>query len=66
MPGSSYHNLNKFLKPLFDKVPGANVETSTPDAQRKIESIKLGPDESIVSLDVKSLYTNDILMKQLK
>ena len=44
--------------PFFDKVPAANLETSTLDARRKIESIKLEHDESIVSLDVRSLYTN--------
>ena len=58
MPGSSYYNLNKFVTPFFDKVPGANIETSTLDARRKLESTELGPDESIVSLDVKSLCTN--------
>ena len=35
-----------------------NIETSTLDARRKLESIKLQPDKSIVSLDVKSLYIN--------
>ena len=25
IPGSSYHKLNKFLTPLFEKVPGANL-----------------------------------------
>ena len=58
IPGSSYYQLNKSLTPLFDKVPGANIEASTLDARRQLESIKLGSVESIVSLDVKSLYTN--------
>ena len=56
--GSSYYNLSNFLTALFDKVPGANIETSTLDARRQLGSIKLGPVESIGSLDVKSLYTN--------
>ena len=47
----------EFLTPLFDIVPGANIETSTLNERRKLESIILGPDESIVSLDVKFLYT---------
>ena len=34
--------------PFFDKVPGANIEPSTLDARRKLESIKLGPDENVV------------------
>ena len=58
IPGSSYYNLNNFLAQFFDKVPRANIETSTLDARRKLGSIIQGPDESIVSLDVKSLYTN--------
>ena len=58
IPGSSFYNLNEFLTPLFDIVPGAKVETSTLDARRKLESTKLEPEENIVSLDVKSLYTN--------
>ena len=57
IPGTSYYNFNKFLAPLFDKVPCVNIETSTLDARRKLESIKLGVDESLVSLDVRSLYT---------
>ena len=66
IPGSSYYNLNNLLTPLLDKVPGANIETSTLDAQRKIESIKLGPDESIVSLDVKSLYANVLVNEAIE
>ena len=38
--------------------PSANIEKSTLDARRKLESMKLGHDECIVSLDVRSLYTN--------
>ena len=57
-PLSSYYNLNKLLLPLFDKVPGANIETLTLDARRKLESIGKGPDEGIVSLDDDSLNTS--------
>ena len=46
---------------LFDKVPGAKNETSTFNSRRNLESIELAPDESIVSLDVKSLYTNVLI-----
>ena len=55
IPEISYY---KFLTPLFDKVPGANIETSTLDTRRKLESITWGTDESIVFLDAKGLYTN--------
>ena len=43
---------------LFDNVPVANIDTSTLNALRKLEFIKLRPAESIVSLDMKNLYTN--------
>ena len=33
-PRSNCSNLNKTLTQLFDKVPGANIETSTFNAQR--------------------------------
>ena len=58
LSGICYYNLKNFLKPVFDKIRGANIEMSTLDARRKLESIKLRPDESIVSLDVKSLFKN--------
>ena len=50
LPGSSYENLNN--------IDGANIETNTKEAREKIENIALDPDETIISLDVKSLYTN--------
>ena len=33
IPGSCYHKLNKFLNPFFQKIEGANIETSTNDAR---------------------------------
>ena len=57
-PGSSYENLNKMLATFFDNIDGANIETITKEARETIENIALDPDETIVSLDVKSLYTN--------
>ena len=56
--GSCYHKLNKFLTPFFQKIEGANIETNTNDARKTLEQIKLEKDEKILSLDVKSLYTN--------
>ena len=58
IPGSSYKNLNRFLTPFFQKLPCANIETNTKDARKALESLTLEDDEQIVSLDVKSLYTN--------
>ena len=58
IPGSSYENLKKFLSPFFERLPGANIETNSKDASSTLEAIKLDEDELVVSLDVKSLYTN--------
>ena len=32
IPGSSYENLNKFLSPFFERLPGADIETNSKDA----------------------------------
>ena len=58
IPGSSCENLNKFLSPFFGKLQGANIETNSKDAGAALEATKLDEDELVVSLDVKSLYTN--------
>ena len=58
IPGSSYENLNRFLTPFFQKLPGANIETNTKDARKALVSLTLEDDEQIVSPEVKSLYTN--------
>ena len=57
-PGSSYENLNKFLSSFFDRLPGVIIETNSKDARATLEAIKLDEDELVVSLNVKSLYTN--------
>ena len=63
-PGSSYENLNKMLAKFFDNTDGANIETNTKDARETIENIALDLDEIIISLDVKSFYTNIPLNKE--
>ena len=42
----------------FDEIEGANIETNTQIAWGILEKTELDSDESVVSLDVKSLYTN--------
>ena len=61
LPGSSYKNLNKMIAKFFDNINGANIETNTKDAREKIENIALDPNETMISLDVKSLYNNVIM-----
>ena len=58
LPGSSYENLKKMLAKFFDNIDGGNIETITNEARETIENIALDPDETIISLEVKSLYTN--------
>ena len=43
------------LAKFSDNIDGANIETNTKEARETIEIIA---DETIISLDVKSLYTN--------
>ena len=58
LPSSSYYNLNKVLAKFFEKIEGANIETNSLDARESLESINLEPNKTLISLDVKSLYTN--------
>ena len=58
LPGSSYYNLNKVLAKFFEKIEGANIETNSLDARKILESTNLEPNVNLISLDVKSLYTN--------
>ena len=58
IPVRGYYILNKLPKPFFDKVLAVYIETSTVNVRRKLEFLKLGSDESIVSLNVMSLYKN--------
>ena len=58
LAGSSYYNLNKVLAKFFEKIEGANIETNSLDAREILESTNLEPNENLISLDAKSLYTN--------
>ena len=58
MLGSSYYNLNKVLAKFFKKIECANNETKSLDAREILESINLEHNGNLISLDVKSLYTN--------
>ena len=58
LPGSSYENLNKALAKHFDEIEGANIETNTQIAREILEKTEVDSDESIISIDRKSLYVN--------
>ena len=55
---SSIDNLNRTLAKYFDEIEGANIEKNTHMARVVSEKNELESDESLISLDVKSLYTN--------
>ena len=57
LPGSSYDNLNKTLAKYFDEIEGANIEMNTQMAREILEKTEVDSDDSIISIDVKSLYT---------
>ena len=63
LPGSSYYNLNKVLAKIFEKIEVANIETNSLDAREILESTNLEPNENLISLHVKNLYTNIPLKK---
>ena len=50
--------MNKTLAKYFDENEGVYIETNTQMAREILEKTELDSDESIISLDVKSLYTN--------
>ena len=58
LPGSAYDKLNKWLSTFFEKIPGANIETSTERMKDTLNKTTLEPNETLFSMDVKSLYTN--------
>ena len=61
LPGSSYYNLNKTLAKFFEKVEYSNIEINSLDARETLGSISLEHNETFISPDGKSLYTNDPL-----
>ena len=42
IPASSYENLNRFLAPFFQKLPGANIANNTQDARKALEFLSGG------------------------
>ena len=58
IPGSCYYKLNKFLTPFFQKIERANLESNTNYARKIREQKKFEKDEQILSIIIKSLYTN--------
>ena len=66
LPGSCYENLTNHLSKWFDKIEEAKIETSTINIKRDLMEVNLEEDEVIVSLDVKSLYTNVPVLESIE
>ena len=66
LPSSSYDNLNKTLANNFDEIEVANLDTKTQMAREILEKTELFSEESTISLDVKSLYTNVTLKEEVE
>ena len=58
LPGSCYEPLTNRMACLLEDLPEAQIETSSSDIKDTIASINLEDGEVMMSLDVKSLYTN--------
>ena len=66
LPGSCYENLTNQLSKWCDKIEEAKIETSTINIKRDLMEVILEEDEVIVSLDVKSLYTNVPVLESIE
>ena len=54
--GSCYHKLSKFLNRFFQKIEGANIETSTNDACKTLEQKIPEKDKQILSFYAKIYF----------
>ena len=58
LPGSCYEPVTNELAKWFEKLPEAQIETSSSKIKAEITAATLDDDEVMLSLDVKSFYTN--------
>lgn len=65
MPGSAYHQIALQTTEWLSVVPECGINSSTKSISDSLKSVKLEPDEEIVSFDVTSLYTNVPLLEAI-
>ena len=58
MPGSAYQRVAKKVASWLAQVPECNINTSPDKIAKQLPNIKLSENESLISFDVSSLYTN--------
>ena len=57
LPGSSYYKLKKVVAKFSENFGGADIETNSLETRQVLERISIEPNENVISLDVKSLFT---------
>ena len=65
MPGSAYHKVAKQVAEWLTAVPECKINSSTTSVCEKLKSVRLEPDEIVISFDVSSLYTNVPVMEAI-
>ena len=58
MPGSAYQNVAKKVAGWLSLVPQCRINTSTEKVTAQLQDMSLTTEESLISFDVTSLYTN--------
>ena len=58
MPGSAYHGVAQVVSNWLSNVPECKINCSTKTICDALKDVQLNEDESIISFDVTSLYTN--------
>ena len=58
LPGSCYDCLTRTLSCFFDKNAESRIEVSNREVKEDLVHLELDEDKVLVSLDVKSLFTN--------
>ena len=58
MPGSAYQNVAKKVASWLSNIPECRINTSTEKVTSELQDISLSSEETLVSFDVTSLYTN--------
>ena len=66
MPGSAYYKVAKKVADWLSFVPQCGINTSTEKVSRQLKDIELSDDETLISFDVTSLYTNVPVKESIK
>ena len=65
MPGSAYHKIAEQVAKWLTVVPECKINSSTKSVSEKVKNEELTEDETMISFDVSSLYTNVPVMEAI-